>query len=144
MSTRQEIQVGLDLIRFTNIANDLFDTASNMAKFLVYKNETMTGENARELTQEEVKTNVEAASVNINRYLDKIETFIENNPKEASNGLSALGVNVADISQDVSGMRVHSEKIKEDAEKVEVREDLTAIAEYIDTNIPKLTLARKG
>lgn len=149
MATRQEIQIAWDLIRFTNVANDLFDGIISIARSQKQKIKKVAVGSPPEfeiMTVDDIKTNVVRTMQNIQNYTDLILRFLGDSGKKASaiNGLTAWGVNVNDIINDNQDMSSKAVQVSNNVAQASSRADFNAIADFIKTNIPNLNLVRKS
>jgi hypothetical protein len=151
MATRQEIQIAQDLIRFVNIMNDLIDVASYMLQEI----DAQTGkplqvtdketELLRDLTLEELKNNSVRACQNIGGYFIQIQGFLDKvDLSMVSSGLTALGVDVNTLKNEMLAINDARNYVKAALSSAVTKADLVIIGQYIDANIPKLTLVRRS
>jgi len=146
-ATRQEIQVALDLIRFTNIANDLFDVTTSIARGQIKKQEgVFPNLTERDMTTQEIKDSLVRMSENILGYRDKITAFLatSKNRTLAINGLAELGVDVTSLESDIQSMENAAKQLKSRAKNAITQTDLNKVGDYIEQTIPKLSLVRRA
>lgn len=145
MTTRQEIQAALDLIRFTNVANDLFDNAVTIVKGEVPKTLSVGGVQTLEvMTEEDIKSAVSRAMDNIQGYTDMIDTYLLDEDKTllVTAGLSALGVTLQSITDDIETFKTKIDSVKTDLISATTKEQLSTIGDSISTDISSLKLVR--
>lgn len=151
MATRQEIQIAQDLIRFVNIMNDLIDVAS----YILQEVDAQTGEPLqitdketellRDLTFEELKNNSVRACQNIGSYFVQIKSFLDKvDLSMVSSGLTALGVDTNTLRNEMLAINDTRNYVRSALLSAMTKADLIIIGQYIDTNIPKLTLVRRS
>lgn len=123
MATRQEIQAALDLIRFVNIANDLFDVSTQVAAGNVqivntqssaYVAPAQDGTSTAApmllpptlvaMTDIDIQNNLTQTMSNIQGYINTVNAYLadSDNVTTVTNGLTALGVNLSDIQTDIT------------------------------------------
>lgn len=157
MTTRQQIQIAQDLVRFVNIMNDLLDCASwilkevdpqlgNKLQVRVPHEMEDTGPPVfRDATLEELKERGKRAGQNVLGYRNTINQFISrygaNNVRTA---LTSIGIDIADIQNDVAKMEAEARNLNNFIENAQSKAELLSFAESIDNNIPKLTLVRRS
>ncbi len=132
-ATRQEIQIALDLVRFVNVPNDLFDYCGEQAK-------------EQTLSIAEKKSILERTSQNVRGYINMIDKFlsVQENRTQAINGLSVLDIDITNIQNDTQNMRSVADEVEKRLLKAKTKEDVDAIADYIKQNIETLPLVRKS
>ena len=151
MATRQEIQIAQDLIRFVNIMNDLIDVAS----YMLQEVDAQTGEPLqvtdketqlpRDLTFDELKDNSVRACQNIGGYFTQNKSFLDKvDLAMVSRGLTALGVDVNTLKNEMLAINGAKNYVKSALLSATTKADLIIIGQYIDVNIPKLTLVRRS
>lgn len=151
MATRQEIQIAQDLIRFVNIMNDLIDVVSYMLQEI----DAQTGEPLqiidketgllRPLTFDELKANSVRACQNIGGYFVQIKNFLDKiDTTIVLSGLSALGIDTNTFKNEMLAINDARNYVRSALSSTMTKADLVIIGQYIDTNIPKLTLVRRS
>lgn len=149
MATRQEIQVAQDLIRFTNIMNDLTDVMSYMSKEI----DSETGMKLHrqneygepiDMTLDELKSDIMRATQNIMGYYTLISNFFTKiDPLLVSNGLAALSVSDVDIKADLENIQSIAQYVVTNLASILSKEDLANLGDYIDQAVSKLPLVRR-
>lgn len=147
MATRQEIQTALDLIKFTNVSQDLFNDIVPVARGQRKKLIGNLGSGVFEdMSIDDIKTDVFRCMENIDGYHNTISAFLSDNNKRAMaiNGLAVFGVLLDSINNDIAGMKSKSDRIKTLIVNASNQNDLKAIGDEIENDIPNLKLVRKG
>lgn len=143
-ATRQEIQIALDLVRFTNVANDLLDVSVGKARGqqLVY----LEDGSKRSMTIDEIKASLIRTSQNTKGYTTTITQFlsIPENRTKAITGLQALGVSLTEIENDTQLLNNASNELNTRAANSKTVQDLNAVADYIEQTVPALPLVRRS
>lgn len=149
MGVRQRTQVALDLIKFTNVPNDLFDNAVPLARGQVKQpifDEEGKGIGERDMTLEEIKEALERVARNVRGYRNMITNFLKvpEYSQLAQDGLGALGGTLGEIQGDIQSLNGVAGWVEAKLKTADSSEDLNAIADYIEKNVPKLSLVRKA
>ena len=155
MATRQEIQAALDLIRFTNIANDLFDVSAKMAapQTATLGNQKTTGVIAvgsaptpviDDASAAQIKQNISRSMDNIQGYISQINSYLSDPDKLAmvTNGLNALSVSIDDIQSDVAGFQDTANAVT--TALANNNASLDDVASSISGSVTPLNLVRNG
>jgi len=148
-TTRQEIQVAQDFIRFVNIANDLVYVATSVAKGEI-KVDVFDENNQiidkRDMTIDEIKNKIKRIGLNIKGYRNLIDNFlsIPSNTTMALNGLNALSVDIQDMKNDILLIDNTITNIISTLSSIETMEQLNQIATDIENAITPLPLIRKA
>ena len=151
MANRIEIQIALDVIKFSNIINDLLDCLSWQLQgidpntggpFLLSDEMGKT----HEPTVEEMKEIIQRTLANAEGYWNIISNGFKNIGSSTllKNGLSALGVNANSLKSEVTDMKNVMDQIKADHTQMLNKEELRVLGQTVDSNIPKLKLLRRG
>jgi len=152
MSTRNDLQIAQDLIRFINIMNDLIDNASYVLRDL----NPETGEKLqvedppgsgtfRDTTFEELKERVERICQNIVGYHSMIKKFVTKfGDVPLADALSSLNLDPVVIKSDFQVIKDVSNYVFVEIGGVSTKEELIPYADYIDANIVKLVLVRRS
>ena len=170
MITRQQEQIKRDFIKAVNNMNDLLDCAARMARrqdpqrqgkvFKVpktmedllaegYSVEQIRAGISKEVLEkepsiDELKDILARAGQNVLGYRNEIDVFIEvYGATETEEALTACGFDCAGIMAEVSDMASEADRLKREVGKVEEEAGFAAIADHIDSNIPKLPLVRR-
>lgn len=144
-ATRQEIQAALDLIRFTNVEQDLFNNYSKIARGEVQKVTGDIGNQVKEnMTVDDIKSTVTRGMENIDNYNTMITSYLSDPAKQqqAQNGLTALGVTLKSITDDLQIMKAKLDAVKPAVSVATTSTQLSAIGNGIDQDIPQLSLVR--
>lgn len=172
MATRQEIQIAQDLIRFVNIVNDLMDVTAytlqdidaQTGKHLQIQElidsrtelpflETATPEERaefgveinRDATFEELRDRTIRLGQNVGGYKVQIITFLDAVDQAlVVSGLTALGVNALTLKTELLAMNDVRLYVATNLPTFTTKDSLAVLGQYIDTNIPKLTLVRRS
>lgn len=128
-ATRQEVQIALDIVRFVNIANNIFDEGKAVLA------DSTIDRSSREEHAERIARNAE-------RYLNMVDSFLNNeeNLSSASFGLQVLGIDIQDIIDTVSSYRSVIDEVRGKTREKEKMEDVFS---YIDQNVEELPLVRR-
>ena len=139
-TTRAEIQTALDLIRFMNIVNDLYDSKKLIIKGDVAKRDGTS------YTIEERKKIASRLASNVKNYNTRLSNYLSDTSKRqvAINGLKALGVNISSIESDLIKMKSVVSHIETNIITATTEQDLDSIGDYINNNISELPLVRKS
>ena len=143
MATRQEIQTALDIIRFANCAQDLFNNYSKVARGEVNKTVGDFGAQTEvAMTDEEITAELIRGTENISNYTGVIKDYLLSPEKRtlAENGLVALGVDIREIESDIATFDGKTEEIKTGLSDEKI--SLSDIGTSIDADIPDLNLVR--
>lgn len=151
MATRNEIQIAQDIIKFTNVMNDLLDCLSwqlqeidpNTGGTLKIKPE---GEAERNYTTAELKDVAVRTVANALGYRNQMVNFLAKTGMLAlaTTGLTALGVDRAVVVQEVSGMKSVCDYLTANIPGAADKAALAQVGAYISTNVPKLKLVRRA
>jgi len=151
MATRNEIQIAQDIIKFTNVMNDLLDCLSwqlqeidpNTGGTLKIKPE---GEAERNYTTAELKDVAVRTVANALGYRNQMVNFLVKTGMLAlaTTGLTALGVDRAVVVQEVSGMKSVCDYLTANIPGAADKAALAQVGAYISTNVPKLKLVRRA
>lgn len=131
MATRQEIQVALDLVRFTNIMNDLFDSLKD--------------EKLSEFSIDDQKKFIQRKMFNIKNYQNVIQAYVGdiNNSSMVDNGLAVLGVSKASLLADVISFGSVADQVDTLAKNATTAKDVADTIQCIKDNVADLKLLRK-
>lgn len=146
MSTRQQIQIAQDLVRFVNIMNDLLDCAS----YILRETDPQTGgplknKDGEDFTLNELKDRVKRTGQNVLGYWNQINDFIDGyGGANVRDALLSLGVNVAEIQADLANLDTEAKHLWQNIKDAQTKAALIPFADRIDANIPKLTLVRRS
>jgi len=150
MSTRQEIQIAQDLVRFVNIMNDLLDCIS----FRLKEIDPQTGNKyqiqekdltLRDATLEELKAKGKRVGQNVLGYRNMINQFFSGyGIDNVETALASIGIDIADIQNDITKMEVEARNLNNFILSAKNKGELISFAKRIDNNIPKLTLVRRS
>ncbi len=146
-STRQEIQVALDFIRFVNVTNDLIyvgiSAAKNEMKLPIFDvSNNYIGD--RDMTIVEIKDKLKRTKLNIEGYKDLIDNFLATpeNLTSATKGLTALGVDIQDMKDDI--LLIYNSIADINLLSITTLGQLNQIGIDLETAIPRLPLIRKA
>jgi hypothetical protein len=145
MATRQEIQAALDLIRFTNCAQDIFNVAVKGANGELTKTVgDITTAHQEAMTTEDKKAYLTRSMQNIDNYNVMIRAYLSDSEKRAlvTNGLTALGVSLTAIENDITTFEGKSSAIKSAVTSAKDDTDIESIGSSISADIPDLNLVR--
>lgn len=149
MATRQEIQIAQDLIRFVNIVNDLMDVTAYMMQEI----DAQTGGPLqieeegifRSLTFKELKDRVVRACQNVQGYKIMIMDFLDSADQAMIvSGLGVLGVDLLTFKNELLAMNTVRDYVAGQLSLMDAKVDLVILGQYIDANVPKLTLVRRS
>ena len=134
MSNRKQVQIALDIIRFTNISNDLFDEAAKTAR----------GERTAKIP--EIKSALSQSCDAITNYSRLILSFFNDlqAKEQAAAGLAIFGINIDEIIEHNTDFLIKSAKVKKDTLAAIDQSSLNDVATYIDNSITPLPLVRKS
>lgn len=150
MATRQEMQMAWDLIRFTNVANDLFDDVVLVARGQKQKGKKITKVGGlsefENMTIDDIKVQVVRTMQNIRGYTSLNLRFLGNFDKKTSavRGLAVWGVNIKDIIRDNRDMDSKAIQVSNNVARAVSQAELNVVADFIEVNIPNLRLVRKS
>ena len=149
MTTRNDYQVSLDLLRFVNICNDLLNVAACKLQdvdpetgdpFLIWE-----GGEPRSATVGELKTLVQSDLQALATYRDRVQTFVvtwgQSNVNTALN--NTFGVSGSAVMTELTGWQTVAQNVASNLGSATTKAQLATIGEYIDTNVPKLVLVRR-
>ncbi len=144
-ATRQEIQTALDLIRYANIAQDLFNETAKIARGEVQKTTgSLTAQTKEDMTVEDIKQGVSINMQNINTYTSIIRKYLGTQEKRtmAINGLTALGVSLTDIEKDITDFESKRNTVLGTISMARDAVELKIVGDDIDATISNLNLLR--
>ena len=144
-ATRQEIQIALDLVRFTNVAQDLFNNAAKLARGEIKKTVGTFPNNTQEdMTVDDIKSALVRQMDNINAYKVMITQFLSDSEKrsKAVAGLQALRVDINSLIGDLQTMKNKLDTVKIETNNATTAAELKVIGDGIDNDIPQLDLVR--
>ena len=151
MANRIEIQIALDVIKFSNIINDFLDCLSwqlqgidpNTGGPFLLSDETGK---THEPTIEEMKGIIQRTLANAEGYWNIISNGFKNigSSTALKNGLSALGVNANSLESEVADMKSVMDQIKIDHKQILNKKEFKVLGQTVDVNVPKLKLLRRG
>lgn len=152
MTTRNDIQVTQDLVRFVNIMNDLLDCASYTLKEIDPETgdrfqirEGVGGEIYRDATLEELKLTARQSGQNALAYRNTLQSFIiKYGGENIRKALLSLNVNYDDILSDITTMENEARNLVNNVKFCETKAELISMAKQIDQNVPKLVLVRRS
>jgi len=145
MATRQEIQAALDLIRFTNCAQDLFNVAVKGANGELTKTVgDMATAHQEAMTIEDRKAYLTRSMENIDKYNAMIRTYLGDSAKRTlvTNGLTALDVSLTAIENDITTFENKVISVATAVGSARDDAELKAIGSNISADIPDLNLVR--
>ena len=148
MATRQEIQAALDLIRFANVANDLFDVAVKVSRGEVLKTLSAGGpgdvQTQENMTEADIQAHLSRAMDNIQGYTNMIDSYLSEKTKSdmVTNGLAALSVDLKGITDDVQTFKDKIDSVRTELSSADTKEKLASIGTNIEADILNLTLVR--
>lgn len=150
MATRNDIQVGNDLIRFINIANDLVDTASfslreidNLTGLdLLYTEQSGT---KRVYTFGELVAKIRQELQAVLTYEAMITDFIANyGVVNTASALNALSIDPATAKNELTVMSDEARYILTQISVVSTKAEMIPLADHIDQTVTKLALVRRA
>lgn len=147
--TAREWQAAYDVIRYTNIQNDLLDSVKPILKDEIKKEipAESFGEKGTSVSYsvEEIKELGNRTAENVKLYKSKIDTYISDKERldALKRGLLALGVEYDTLISDVEYFEVVADDLKLSIGTATTKEQLQTIAEDIDSKVPELELIRK-
>lgn len=150
MTTRNDIQIAQDLIKFVNIMNDLLDCVSYILRgkdpqtggLYQVQNEDNT---FRDATLEELKQIGKRTGQNILGYRNMLQSFITKYGRASiKSALLSLRIDYLSILDDITKMEAEARNLNNNIEATADKQDLLLFADSIDTNIPKLVLIRRS
>lgn len=138
------MQVAFDLIKMVNIINDLLDVSVPIARGQVKIIDPETKEE-RDMTIDEIKAVLKRTCQNITGYQNKMVKFLADEGKKqlAKSGLLALEVNLTETRSQLTDMIIEKNYVNTQIDTVTDQTGLNAIADHIETNVPKLPLIRR-
>lgn len=150
MTTRNDIQIAQDLIRFVNIMNDLLDCAS----FILREKDPQTGEKYqiqnedgtfRDATLDELKESVKRTGQNVLGYWNMLTNFKNKyGGANLANALASLGIDALAIQSDLNNFDTEAKYLWQNIKSAQTKAELIPFADRIDLNIPKLVLVRRS
>jgi len=149
MADRYVIQIAQDLIRFTNIINDLMDVASYQAREIDERTgeklQIPEGDSFRDATLDELKQIVQRTTQNVLGYYQMLKKFLDYiDINLVISGLSALGVNAQQLKDELLNMKSVRDHVVNNLSAVTTKAELAQLGTYIENNIPKLILIRRS
>jgi len=148
MATRQEIQIALDMIKYVNVPNDMIlSGAIPIAKGEIQVTEGIVGaQTKRSMTIKERKENLKRLTTQIMGYKDKLSSFLSvpSQRSAAAVGITALGVTIESIEEDITTIATVANKLDIDAGNAKTDKDLVDIGNALLIDTPALLLIRKS
>lgn len=147
---RIEKQRALDIIRFTNIINDLVDCAS----YYLHDIDPIDGtspvmdksnNSPEESTVDYLKSKVNNTYKSILPYYQILTSYIDGSDTQAIvDSLASEGITASELRTEIDTMRNAIVYVTDNLGFATTKIELAALGTFIDSNVPKLDLVRRA
>jgi len=145
--SRRKKQIAWDLIRFTNIINDLIDVASWYLHDIDPNNGTspiLMKETLEESTVDWLKTQVVSCYNNCVNYYSTLLNYIGATPNaDIISALADEDIVASELRAELDVMKNAILYVKNNFASATTKTELDVFGDYLDANIPKLDLVRR-